>query len=165
MIVKRRYFVRKDKVADIQKQLGGFLEDYPGLWPEKAKIEVLETDKDISFIMVDKKPVFFERGGKYFPTLKAVLDISFEWKNVVVDEGAVRFVVNGADIMKPGIVEFEKSISAGDVVVVFEEKHRKSLAIGVSLLDAGDFDKKDTGKAVKNIHYVGDEIWAMFEKI
>ncbi len=165
MTVKRRYFVRKDKVADIQKQMGVFLEDYPSLWPEKAKLEVLETDKDISFIMIDKKPVFFEKKGRYFPTLKAVLDIDVKKKNIVVDEGAVRFVVNGADIMKPGIVEFEKSNREGDVIVVTEEKYRKPLAVGVSLLDAGDFNKKDSGKAVRNLHFVGDEIWAMFEKI
>lgn len=165
MILKKRYFVRKDRVADIQRMVGGFLAAYPLLWPDNAKLEVLETDKDVSFIVIDRVPVFFQKDGRYYPTLKAVLGLDLLRKTVVVDEGAVRFVVNGADIMRPGVVEFDKSIEKDDTVVVLEVKHRKPLAIGTSLLDAEGFGREKTGKVVKNVHFVGDHIWEALEKI
>jgi len=165
MILKKRYFVRKDRVADIQKMVGGFLEVYPSLWPDNAKLEVLETDKDVSFIVIGRVPIFFQNDDKYYPTMKAVLGLDLLKKIVVVDEGAVRFVVNGADIMRPGVVEFDNSIKKDDIVVVLEVKHRKPLAIGISLLDAEDFGREKTGKVVKNVHFVGDDIWGALEKI
>ena len=80
---------------------------------------------------------------------------------VVVDAGAVRFVVNGADIMKPGIVSADPEIAVGDLVIVMEERHKKPLAVGRALV-AG-CEMKGEGKAVKSLHHVGDIIWKGLE--
>ena len=80
---------------------------------------------------------------------------------VVVDAGAVRFVVNGADIMKPGIVSADPEIAAGDLVVIVEERHKKPLAIGRALIPGPEM--KGEGKAVKSLHHVGDQIWKGLE--
>lgn len=82
-------------------------------------------------------------------------------RRVIVDAGAVRFVVNGADIMKPGIVSADPEIAAGDLVVIAEERHKKPLAIGRALV-AGT-EMKGEGKAVKSLHHVGDLIWKGLE--
>ena len=165
MIIKKRGFVRKDRVFEIRDKIDrqlGIGEEY---WAESGMFEVVETDKDVSFIVIDKIPIFFGRSGEFFPTLKAVLSSKIVRKVVVVDKGAVRFVVNGADIMKPGIVEFDDTISKGEVITVVEENHRKPLAIGVSLLDADDIEREDKGKIIKNVHFIGDKIWVALEKI
>jgi PUA domain protein len=73
--------------------------------------------------------------------------------------GAIPFVANGADIMVPGIRSVSSEAVPGDVVLVVDEKYGKGLAIGVLLIDRDAILKKGKGKAVKNIHHVGDEIW------
>jgi PUA domain protein len=78
---------------------------------------------------------------------------------VVVDMGAIPFVANGADIMAPGIRSVQEGAKVGDVVLVVDEKHSKGLAIGVLLIERREILEKRKGKAVKNVHHVGDEIW------
>ena len=80
-------------------------------------------------------------------------------KVVVVDMGAVRFVTKGADIMSPGIVDADDSIVEDDIVIIVEETHNKPLAIGISLITGPEMVENSEGKAIKNIHYVGDAIW------
>jgi len=78
---------------------------------------------------------------------------------VVVDTGAVRFVANGADAMRPGIVSISPDIRAGRPVQVVEERHGKPLAVGIALFDAADMEQQEKGKSVRSIHHVGDDIW------
>jgi PUA domain protein len=78
---------------------------------------------------------------------------------VVVDSGAVRFVVNGADIMRPGIVSISSDVLAGHPVQVVDERHSKPLAVGIALFGAADMEQQEKGKSVKNIHRVGDDLW------
>ena len=77
---------------------------------------------------------------------------------MIVDAGAVRFVVNGADIMCPGIVRADPEIKEGDLVIIKEETHDKPLAIGRALISGKDM-VGDSGKAIKSLHYVGDKLW------
>jgi len=77
---------------------------------------------------------------------------------VTVDAGAISFVSDGADVMRPGIVEADTGITEDDLVVVAEETHGKALAIGRALTD-GDAMVGDSGKVVSSIHHVGDELY------
>lgn len=113
---------------------------------------------DLSVMLIDGKIMLFAVGDIYFPTLKGVIELGFEKNVVIVDSGAVRFVVNGADIMSPGIIKADPDIKEGDPVIIREEKYGKPLAIGKALID-GNSMIADAGKAVKSLHYVGDEIW------
>ena len=97
----------------------------------------------------------------FFTVLGAIEMMPYK-RLVMVDSGAVRFVVNGADIMKPGIVSADPEIAVGDLVVIVEERHNKPLAIGRALV-AGT-EMKGEGKAVKSLHHVGDVIWKGLEE-
>jgi RNA-binding protein, containing PUA domain len=55
-----------------------------------------------------------------------------QYPKVVVDAGAVKRIINGADIMRPGIKEFIGEFNKGDVVFVVDEKGRV-IAIAVAL--------------------------------
>ena len=70
-------------------------------------------------------------------------------------------IVSGADVMRPGIVEFDENIKKGDVVIVKEEGYGKPIAIGKALWDGEEFKTKEKGKCVKNLHYIGDKIWKL----
>ncbi len=126
------------------------------------KLEYVSTD-ECDFIFVDGEPHLFKIDGKIFPTVRGALKLNPARRRVVVDPGAVKFIINGADIMAPGIVEADNFIKEGDLVIVVEQAHGKALAIGRALVPGKDM-AGGKGKAVKSIHYVGDEIWKLEQK-
>jgi len=126
------------------------------------KLELVETD-EAEFIFVDGEPILFRIEGKIFPTVKGALKLAPSRRKVVVDPGAVRFIINGADVMGPGIVEADPDIREGDLVIVVEKAHGKALAIGKALMPGKDMVGK-SGKAIKSVHYVGDELWNLEQK-
>lgn len=76
---------------------------------------------------------------------------------VVVDQGAVKHILNGADVMRPGITEFTQ-FKRSDVVFVLDPK-RRAIAVGMALVDSNELPNMQRGKVVKNLHYLGDEVW------
>jgi len=72
--------------------------------------------------------------------------------------------MNGADVMIPGIVEFEE-FSKDVLVSIWEPKKETPIAIGKALIDSKIMKELKKGKAIKNIHYVGDKIWNLTLKI
>ena len=83
----------------------------------------------------------------------------FEHTLIIVDKGAVKFVVNGADIMRPGITKIDEGIQKGEIVVILEETHKKPISICVSEASSEELKAMTHGKALKNIHFVGDSVW------
>jgi PUA domain protein len=96
--------------------------------------------------------------GEPFLSVRGANAHSAEEGVVTVDAGAVSFVSNGADVMRPGIVEANERIKAGDLVVIVEESHGKALAVGRALVD-GDEMTGDSGKVVESLHHVGDAVY------
>ncbi|MEM3444883.1 MAG: PUA domain-containing protein [Thermoplasmata archaeon] len=97
-----------------------------------------------------------------FPSLRVLQNLQPRKKFVEVDGGAVRFLVNGADVMKPGILAVDSGIRNGDVVWVREATHRKPIVVGIALESADKLGNREKGKGVKNLHWVGDKIWEMW---
>ncbi|KCZ70575.1 PUA-domain protein [Candidatus Methanoperedens nitroreducens] len=126
------------------------------------KLEYVMTDK-WDLILVNGEPLLFKFNGKIFPTVRGALKLNPVQRRVMVDPGAVRFIINGADVMGRGIVEADPSIKEGDLVIVVEQTHGKALSIGKALVPGKDMAGR-TGKAVKSIHYVGDELWKFEQK-
>ena len=125
---------------------------------KRDAVEVVESE-DIKLLVINGQALYFQYENKWIPTLKAILENKLELRDIIVDMGAVPFVVNGADIMRPGIRSFPEDLKEGEFVVVRDEKHKKPLAIGVAKLDGEGMKNTEKGKVVKNIHYIGDKIW------
>src|SRR3989344_4179592 len=89
------------------------------------------------------------------------------WMGYLVHKGhtvpspGIRFVVNGADVMRPGIVEIEAGIAKDEFVTVIDKNNHKPLAVGIELYSSAEMQAMTSGKVIKNIHYVGDELWRM----
>ncbi len=159
----KRYFIRKDKINEIRKHLKEV--GFENILPKKARAEIVEME-NMKLILVEKEPVLLEYNGKYFLTVRGALKLEKIDKNfVVVDKGAIPHIINGADVMRPGVVDYDKNIKKGDFTIIVDENHGKPIAIGISLWDAEDFEKKEKGKCIKNIHYVGDKIWKLSEQL
>ncbi|MTK64680.1 MAG: DUF1947 domain-containing protein [Methanobacterium sp.] len=150
----KRYYLKKKMLMEMEGQLG----DFSGIIKPKSKVEIIETDLD-DIILVDGSPLIMMIDGEPFPTLRGALELDIKSKFVVVDMGAVKFVIKGADIMSPGITDADPNIVEGDLVVIVDETHHKPLATGRSLLSGPEMVDNNEGKAIKNIHHVGDEIW------
>ncbi len=125
---------------------------------KKDAVEILD-DADGTFYLVNGAPWLFEEKGKLIPHLKAVLGTAKLLPRVTVDAGAVKFVVNGADVMRPGVVSADEGIAKGDIVAVVEATHGKALAVGEALFDTKELLAATGGKVVKSLHHVGDKRW------
>ena len=160
IVIKKRHTIRKsqaqDLLARLNDQIGSSVKYF-----YSDMIEVLETNADVSLFMVNKKPLLMDTGNWVFPTLKGAIQFPFPERRVVVDAGAIPYVVNGADVMRPGIVSVSDDVKAQSPVQIVDERHGKPLAIGIALLDAPVMRASISGKMCKNIHHVSDEIWNM----
>jgi len=158
IVARKRHSIRKGQAQDLLSRLELQIGASAQLF-HADMIEVLETNADISLFLVHKKPLLMDTGDWVFPTLKGALQFPFPERRVAVDAGAIPYVVNGADIMRPGIVSVSDDVKANAPVQVVDEKHGKALAIGVALYDAPAIRASTAGKMVKKFHHVGDEIW------
>ena len=100
-------------------------------------------------------PMLFELGGTIYPTLK---NTTLIFPHVYVDKGAIPFVVKGADLMRPGIISVEEFPKESQVFIA-DAEHKKNLALGLAMYSSTEIKAMDKGKVIKNLHYVGDEIW------
>ena len=74
-----------------------FLEEFPPAELVMDKKSHVAVDDGIMF--VGKDPCFIQKDNQWFPTLKLLLKHIELLPKLVVDMGAVKFVVNGADII------------------------------------------------------------------
>jgi len=153
--VKRRQLSKKD-VKEINETLEKEF-SVKELLDKKTNAEVI----DDRFIKINRETMFFYLDGKVIPTLKNILKNNF-LKKITVDMGAVKFVVKGADIMRPGIVEIENGIKQNETISIVDQNNKKPIAVGIALLNSEDMKNTKEGKVIKNIHYVGDEIWTSY---
>ena len=156
---KTRHLLRKreqkEELDRIERQLGAKV---TGLGPD-TQFEEGITDDGSRMLLLGGTIVFFELEGKLFPTLRALLDGIVSIPKVVVDMGAVKYVTNGADIMRPGIRSVDEGIMEGSVVAVVDERHGKPLAIGVSTMSSDGLRAATGGKVVISKHHIGDDLW------
>ena len=83
---------------------------------------------------------------------------------VYVDMGAVKFVCNGARIMRPGITKFD-TFKKDDIVIVKDQNYEKSLAAGIALDDSEIAASKSKGYVIDNLHYISDKFWEVHKEI
>ena len=149
--MKRKRLSKKEIKEVNQKIYDNF--GLPEFLNKKDKIELV----DDNIVAINDEPCFFYHGSKLIPTLKLIMENSF-LKTVTVDMPAVPFMVKGADVMRPGIIELGE-FNKGDYVVIVDETHKKPLAIGQALYSSKEIREMDKGKVIENLHYVGDSIW------
>jgi len=155
MEIRSRHHLRDDEADEMRDAL----RDTVGVAPaDNASIEEAEVEDGPDLFLVDGEPLVVRIDGEYFVTVQGALALEPEERLVTVDEGAVEFVTNGADVMRPGVVEADENIEKGDLVVIVEENHGKPLAVGRALTN-GDDMVGDEGRVVESVYHVGDELW------
>ncbi len=131
---------------------------------EVDEVTVVRED-DLDVILLNGMPAFSTYGTTYIPTLLLIkLRLRDLVPKAVVDEGAVKHLINGADVMAPGIIELEE-FGKDEIVSVWEPKKQAPIVVGKALADSKTIKEMKKGKAVKNLHHVGDELWDLTLKI
>ncbi len=155
MQVKSRHHLRSDAVSDLEDTL----EDQLGVLPDGDAYERVEfEDTDWEVILIDGEPQVAYFDDELFLTVRGANAYEPEKRLVTVDSGAISFVSDGADVMRPGITEATDDISPGDLVVIAEESHGKVLAVGRARVDGSEMVGEE-GKVVDSLHHVGDDLY------
>jgi PUA domain protein len=124
--------------------------------PRIKNLKIYELEDDAAIIIGDGM-VALKIGQSYLPFLSDTETLG-RFPSVTVDMGAVKFMCNGANVMRPGIrsfTEFEK----GQIVCIVEESQKKFLAVGRALVSSKEMEALSKGVVVENLHYISDKYW------
>ncbi len=154
--VARRYRLTSKESKKIIEEISERIPTMDKIFTKKKiSLEVIDLGS-AQLYLYEGIPVLVRREDFLVPFIERVIDGSVKLPRVVIDLGAVKFIVKGADVMGPGIVEVDE-IPENKIVSVVDEKYKHPIAVGIALRDSRRI--KNRGRSVKNIHHVNDKIW------
>jgi len=130
--------------------------------PKIKNFRVYYVTDDAEIITGDKLKIL-KLGDDFIPFLSET-QLLEKFPNAMVDMGAVKFVCNGANIMRPGITKFTE-FEKDQIICVIEESQNKFLAVGKALVSSSEMDSMSKGEVVKNLHYISDKYWEIGKTI
>ena len=165
MKIKQRHFIRKSELTTLKEEISNHYDQnfIDQIFPKKSNVELIQTESGDTLFAVNNELKLWKSKEGYIPVLTLLLNNRIDLKTVVVDFGAVRFITNGADVMRPGITKIDPSIKKGDIIKIEEETKHRALAVGKAMYDASEMESISSGKVIKNLHTIQDSIW-QFEK-
>ena len=147
-----------DMISKIETSLGLSLD-----LPKSAQAQCTEPEDGVVFVVLEGFE-FVQSGEAFFPFLGSPGTLAL-FPTAMVDEGAIKFLLNGADVMRPGIKKLDDWGAAGKMVVVREEKKGRAIAVGTSMVSSGDAQGMTKGGCIKNLHRVGDRFWNLHKSL
>ena len=130
--------------------------------PKIKNLKVYFID-DNSKLIIGAGITILKINDDYLPFLNQT-EILEKFPNVMVDMGAVKFMCNGANVMRPGIKRYTE-FGANDIICVIEESQHKFLAVGRAMTDSSDLEGMSKGEVVKNLHYISDKYWEISKTV
>jgi malignant T-cell-amplified sequence len=160
--LKRHFASKHDSRAYVERiqQSSGLTLDVS----KSAQVEMIEPDEGIRFLVVDGKYTFVELGESILPFVGSKAAIAM-LPSVYIDEGAVKYILKGADVMRPGISKFDEWGDAEKLVVIRDQGKERGLAVGRSVVPSAGMAAMSKGNCVKNLQYAGDRVWESYKKI
>jgi PUA domain protein len=152
------------KLVEVLQNDFGIDESLDGMFLETAEFG------DLRLLLANKEPIAMtlirpedlgDQDNITFPTLRGILRWNLEKRWCAVDRGAIPFLMNGADCMAAGIQIVDPDIKRGDLVWIRDQEHGKPIAIGWALIDSEKMDEATKGKAIRTIHWIGDDLWTI----
>ncbi|RLG77497.1 MAG: hypothetical protein DRO12_02035 [Thermoprotei archaeon] len=161
----KKHLSKKEKKELVRKLASSGLTRFAELFKQCEIAILLDYDK-FAIYVADGVPVLFRRVGddRFYPTLY-ILNVMLNRgeappiPSLVVDQGAVKPLLNGADVMAPGVTKFTKEFEEGEVVAVLEPDEKYFIVVGYALMSSAKARSVQRGKVVKNVHRLNDVIW------
>lgn len=148
----------RDKLIEQMPSVEDYMLD---LLPKKEKGLSVRCAGSVTLIANQGgEPLFFQfRTNAFMPVLRVLHKYPMLLPIYRVDKGAVRHVINGADIMAPGVRGCDPNVQRDQVVAIFAEGKEHAIAVGVAKMTAAEIGEKKSGIAVENAHYLSDGLW------
>ena len=144
--------ISKTETAEVLSQIAA---QWKVELPKIKNLKIYELEE--GQIIIGEGLTAIKIGENYLPFLSDSGTLA-KFPSVMVDMGAVKFMCNGANVMRPGIRsfgEFEK----GQIVCIIEESQKKSLSVGRALVSSKEMAEMSKGIVVENLHYISDKYW------
>lgn len=122
---------------------------------KKGKVDVIK-EEGFKIYIINEKPLLVERKDRIVKSITYFL-LGGELKYVKVDKNAVPRILSGADVLRPGILEFS-NFSEGESVAILDENDN-ILGVGISLVSSEKLNEMKVGKVIKNIYTLRDKVW------
>jgi PUA domain protein len=160
----RRFLGSKERKVFLTQFFSAFKIDLAEVFGDKQLIEQMVLQKNTEVYFINSAPVLIKIDEGFVPALVSDVVLN-RLPRVVVDMGAIPKICNGADVMAPGIVSIQGSFNSGLIIAITDEKHGKFIAVGKALVDSDELKSTKSGKAVKNLHYIGDDLWRLIKNL
>uniref|UniRef100_A0A1I7ZWI6 PUA domain-containing protein n=1 Tax=Steinernema glaseri TaxID=37863 RepID=A0A1I7ZWI6_9BILA len=159
--------------SSVQKGIRNkLIEQYPHLedvmneiLPKKENFKLIKCRDHVELIAGHDGTVLFvkHRDLPYIPTLRLLHKYPFILPHQQVDKGAIKFVLNGSQIMCPGLTspgaKLNEELPQDSVVAVMAEGKQHALGIGVMKMSGGEIRSVNKGAGIDNVHYLNDGLW------
>lgn len=145
--------ISKTETADVLREIGM---QWKMEIPKIKNLKIYELD-DGARILIGDGITALKIGQNYLPFLTDA-KILERFPSVTVDMGAVKFMCNGANVMRPGVKAFTE-FDKGQIVCIIEESQKKVLAVGRALVSSKEMSEMVKGQVVENLHYISDTYW------
>jgi PUA domain protein len=142
--------------SDISEVIGKMTSQWHIELPRSKTLVMHELEEGVSLITGDSLTALRMR-DVFMPFLSEI-GLLEKFPKVVVDSGAIKFVCNGANVMRPGIRDFTQ-FQKDEIVCIAEETHGKFLSVGRTLVSSDEIPNISKGEVVKNLHYISDKYW------
>jgi len=130
---------------------------------KSAQAQCAEPEEGVVFVVLEGFE-FVQSGGGFFPFLGSAATLGL-FPSAVVDEGAIKFLLNGADVMRPGIRKLDDWGGSGRMVIIKEEKKGRAIAVGTSMVSSAEAQGMSKGGCIRNLHHVGDRFWNLHKSL
>lgn len=165
---------------DLKALKAQLVEEYPGL-PGEA-IDQLLPDGQVKAVKLDSRcllyqvgdapPSFFdaEARGEIFPCLTTLWQYPYMMQELTIHAPVSKFVLNGADLMLPGVIVPANGIASFGSVAKNQKRCIKiegnpyPIAVGKMLVNQAQMEKLK-GKGMEVLHVFKDCLWAHSGKL
>lgn len=151
--------ISKSETAELLKQVS---KKWNVEFPKMKNLKVHQITDDAELVTGNGIKIL-KFNGEFIPFLSETKTLE-KFPYVMVDMGAVKFMCNGANVMRPGIKKYSE-FKKDDLVCIIEESQKKFLAVGKAKADSDELKNMDKGEVIKNIHYISDKFWEVGKTI
>ena len=153
----------RNKVLEQYPQSETFIDQ---MIPKKEALKLVKCHEHIELFADNQGDILFfkQREGALFPSLKLLHKYPFMLPRMQVDQGAIRFVLNGSNIMCPGLTSpgaRMTKLDKGSVVAVMAEGKTHALAVGQLVMSSEEILTINKGIGVENVHFLNDGLWKL----
>ncbi|CEF65090.1 Malignant T-cell-amplified sequence 1 [Strongyloides ratti] len=154
----------KAKIIDAMPEVEKIVDD---IFPKKENFKLVKLKDHVELIVGHTGDVLFikHRDYNYIPTLRLLHKYPFILPHQQVDKGAIKFILNGSNIMCPGLTspggKITEGLDKGTITAIMAEGKEHALAIGCMKMSSEEIVKKNNDIGIDTIHYLNDGLWKL----